>query len=76
MRAASLNLRRGLLGLVVTASLGFGVTQALAAPAAARAQSNSCPYSGNGPYIYPPCEEACPGGFGYCDGNGSCVCQM
>ena len=72
----SLKARRGLLAVILAAPLGFGVTQAAAAPAAASAQSNSCPYSANGPYFYPPCEEACPGGFGYCDGNGFCACEM
>jgi hypothetical protein len=70
-------LRRGLLGIALVGSLGFGATQAFATPEETAASGGSCPWSANGPYFYPPCEDFCRevggGEWGYCD-NGMCVC--
>lgn len=76
MRRSLSHLRGALFGTAVAISLGFGASQALAAPAAA-ARFASCPYSPNGPYFYGPCETDCVArgyDFGFCR-YGSCVCR-
>ena len=65
-------LRRGLLGVAFTATLGFGATQALATPAQARL--GTCMYT---PFPYDPpggCHFECEYG-GYCSGfDTNCTC--
>jgi hypothetical protein len=65
-------LRRGLLGIAVVGSLGFGATQAWGSPSVF-SNDGTCPYDSMGPYKYRPCNEYC-GGSAYCDGVSSCVC--
>jgi hypothetical protein len=71
----SMMLRRGLLGLMVAGSLGFGATQALATPSQGPAAAATCP---NKPYDYPyaSCAWGCPGGQGYCGAGGICRCGL
>lgn len=65
-------LRRGLLGLAVTGSLGFGATQAFARPDQAM---GNCPNEGYD-YYYEPCKSGCPRPWlgAYCSTGGWCVC--
>jgi hypothetical protein len=74
MRRSFLILQRGLLGIVVVGSLGFGATQAWGS-AKVTDPDGSCPYTGSGPYKYRPCNDFC-GGSAYCDGVGTCVCVI
>lgn len=71
---SSMMLRRGLLGLMVAGSLGFGATQALATPSQAAAV-RSCPDRGY-EYYYAGCGFGCPGGKGYCAAGGICRCGL
>jgi hypothetical protein len=70
MTVSLLHPRRWLLGLVVAGSLGFGATQAIAAPGSAAVLA--CPDKGYD-YPYSPCANAC-GGRGYCAEGGICRC--
>ena len=67
-------LKRGLLGMAVVGSLGYGAVEAFASPAdSLRARSRSCEVTGQA-YIPMDCPE-CGGSGGYCDGyNTECVC--
>lgn len=69
----SMMLRRGLLGLLLAGSLGFGTTQALATPSQAPAAAVSCPITGYD-YYYASCAWRCPGSQGYCSASGICRC--
>ncbi|HEX2205903.1 MAG TPA: hypothetical protein VHG91_21490 [Longimicrobium sp.] len=64
-------LRRGLLGLGVAASLGFGAAQALATPQD-EARGRTCPARGYD-YAYASCRFGCDVG-GYCRSDGTCQC--
>ena len=67
------HLRRGLLGLAFVSSLGFGATQAFAAPDQTR--NDVCAPTGYA-YFLPATVECdkCPG-WGWCDGeNTECQC--
>lgn len=69
------NLRRGLLGIAVVGSLGFGVTQAFAAPAQA-SKRNMCSRE-----MDAYCDYSCglDGLRGYCNGSGPymwCECYV
>ena len=66
-------LRRGLLGLTLAGSLGFGATQALATPAPYAPIAEACPDEGYD-YYYAPCAYACPRRQGYCAAGGICRC--
>jgi hypothetical protein len=71
MRRSTIHARRVLLGLVCTASLGFGAVQAFASPP--QAKSNDCRITGYAYILEDGCYE-CPNG-GYCDGSStSCTC--
>ena len=74
MTRSLLHLRNALLGLAVAGALGFGATQATAAPGQADAL-RSCPSK---PYDYPyaSCGIGCPGGQGYCAAGGICRCGL
>jgi len=65
--------RNGLFSGAVLAVLGFGATQAFAAPAA-EADAKACSFTACRRY----CVDTCPPGsgscFGYCEG-GECVCE-
>lgn len=66
--------RRASLALGVAAALGFGATQALAAPDQARFRA--CSWSPSGPQFDDECNYSCTQSgfdFGYCD-SGQCVC--
>ena len=67
-------LRRAALAFAFVGTLGFGATQALAAPDQARFRS--CPWSPSGPQIDDNCNYSCTQqgfDFGYCE-NGQCTC--
>lgn len=69
-----IQLRRGMLALSFVGAMGFGATQAIAAPEQARFQT--CPWSPNGPQFDDDCYAYCQQqrfDFGYCE-NGGCVC--
>lgn len=67
-------LRRGLAALAMLGALGFGATQALASPEAARAP-RYCPVAPDGsPYYTDYCGQYCPYGVGYCNAVGVCRC--
>ncbi|WP_420127699.1 hypothetical protein [Longimicrobium sp.] len=72
---SSMMLRRGLLGLMVAGSLGFGATQALATPSQASTAAATCPSKGYD-YYYASCAYACPGRQGYCSAGGICRCGL
>ncbi len=66
--------RRALLALSFVGTMGFGATQAVAAPDQARFQT--CPWSPHGPQFDEDCLYDCTRqgfDFGYCE-NGHCVC--
>ena len=70
-------LRRGLPGIAFVGSLGFGTTQALAAPQQSR--DKLCPYEGLLPYPYlaSQCIDHC-NELGYFDGvclSTGCTCR-
>ena len=66
-------LRRGFLAVAIVASLGFGATQALAAPDRA-ARYGSCELTGYGYFPERGCAE-CQFISGYCDGfSEDCLC--
>lgn len=65
-------LRRGLLGIAVVSSLGFGATQAFGSPEQP-ARVGRC-YATGYDYYDPACANACPGNIGYCDWRGYCRC--
>lgn len=68
-------LRPALLSLAFLGALGFGATQALAAPD--QAQFRRCNWSPAGPQLDPYCDEQCRAQgyeWGYCNG-GSCICS-
>ncbi|MEW5928025.1 MAG: hypothetical protein AB1941_11110 [Gemmatimonadota bacterium] len=64
------HVRRALVALSFLGAMGFGATQALAAPDHARQQSGST--------INPYCDEQCRQlGYDYCScTNGACACYM
>jgi hypothetical protein len=72
MTRSLLHLRNALLGLAVAGALGFGTSQAVAAPEQAAAV-RYCPDQGVD-YYYAPCGYSCPGGRGYCAEGGICRC--
>jgi hypothetical protein len=66
---------RALLALSLVGTLGFGATQAAAAPDQARFRA--CKWTPNGPQLDPYCDEQCRAqgwGWGYCNG-GMCMCS-
>jgi hypothetical protein len=68
--------RRALLALSFVGAMGFGATQAAAAPEQARFQS--CPFTGSGPQIDDDCDLSCRQkgyDYGYCGTGGFCVCK-
>lgn len=66
-------LRRALLGIALALSLGFGATQALAAPGSP-AREGTCEINGQAHFPREGCPY-CPNGSGYCDGyNEDCIC--
>jgi hypothetical protein len=70
------HLRRALFGLAFVGSLGFGATQALASPEAARAP-RYCPVGPGGqPYYSDYCGFYCAYGVGYCNEVGVCRCGL
>ena len=64
-------LRRGLVAVAVTGSLGFGARQALASPRDEAGRA-SCPARGYD-YPYAACRTGCSVG-GYCSADGLCRC--
>ncbi len=69
-------LRRAVLAFAFAGTLGFGATQALAAPE--RAQFQACPWSPTGPQIDDDCNYYCTQqgfDFGYCF-IGQCQCVV
>lgn len=68
------HLRNAVLGLALAGALGFGATQAVAAPGQAAAL-RSCPDKGYD-YPYASCGWGCPGGRGYCAAGGICRCGL
>jgi hypothetical protein len=56
---------------VVAGALGFGATQAFAAPGAAPGKANSCVRS----VCHSNCRAVCPTCYGYCDPDLGCVCE-
>jgi|GEM_PF-1852619 len=74
MNRSCTSFRRSLLALSFVGAMGFGATQAAAAPEQARFQS--CPWSPNGPQFDDNCNYDCIRrgfDFGYCE-NGQCAC--
>lgn len=68
MAAKTKRAARGVFGLALLAALGFGATQALAAPASAEAK-------GAGRCTDQYCKKACAPFYGYCDyRSGLCAC--
>jgi hypothetical protein len=68
--------RRAALALSFAGAMGFGATQALAAPD--QAGFRGCKWGPSGPLIDPLCDEQCRG-YGYDYGScrtGTCVCHM
>jgi hypothetical protein len=63
-------LGRGLMGLAMVASLGFGATQAFGS--AEQARVRTCPATGYD-YAYASCRIGCAVG-GYCGYDGICRC--
>lgn len=74
MSRIQMNLRRVLLGLAVTGSLGFGATQAIATTPS-QAAPVACPDLGTD-YYYSPCVIACGGRQAYCADGGICRCGL
>lgn len=74
MRSTFNTIRRAVMGLAITGTLGFGATQALASPQQARPpQTCPVPQDGSPTYWY-QCGQGCIGGIGYCNENGICKC--
>lgn len=67
------HLRASVLGLAVSASLGFGVSQALAAPTRAAPQRVACTPLGYD-YYDAGCASRCTLHQGYCSESGVCRC--
>jgi hypothetical protein len=69
-------LRRAVLAFAFAGTLGFGATQAVAAPDQARFRG--CTWTVNGPALDPECDERCRAegwDWGYCH-TGQCICSM
>ena len=64
---------RGVLGIAVAGSLGFGTTQAFGSTDGARVKY--CPDRG-ADYAYPSCGYGCPNNRGYCGEGGICRCGL